>query len=55
MYHLRKRADVLTHVQQTHHQSHLPTFSQYIADYADRDGLAEWWAAPGVQKNLEVP
>jgi transposase len=50
---LRQRAEVLTHVPQTNHQYHLPAFSKNIADKANRDGLAERFAAPAVQQNIE--
>jgi hypothetical protein len=51
---MRKRAALLTHVQQTNQQYNLPAFSQNIAYKANRDGLAERVADPAVQKNIEV-
>jgi transposase len=54
MHLMRKRAAWLTHVQQTNHQYTLPAFSQNIAYKATRDGLAERFADPAVQKNIEV-
>jgi transposase len=54
MHLMRKRAEWLTHVQQTNHQYNLPAFGKNIADKANRDGLAERFADPAVQKNIEV-
>jgi len=54
MHLMRKRAELLTHVQQTNHQYNLPAFSKNIAYKANRDGLAERFADPAVQKNIEV-
>jgi transposase len=51
---MRKRAAWLTHVQQTHHQYNLPAFSKNIAYQANRDGLAERFADPAVQNNIDV-
>ena len=50
----RKRAALLTHVQQTTQQYNLPAFSKNIAYKANRDGRAERFADPAVQKNIEV-
>jgi transposase len=54
MHLMRKRAELLTHVPQTNHQYNLPAFSKNIAYQANRDGLAERFADPAVQKNIEV-
>jgi transposase len=54
MHLMRKRAELLTHVQQTNHQDNLPAFSKNIAYQANRDGLAERFADPAVQKTIEV-
>ena len=54
MHLMRKRAELLTHVQQTNHQYNLPAFSKNIAYKANRDGLAERFADPAVQKNIEA-
>lgn len=54
MHLMRKRAELLTHVQQTNHQYNLPAFSKNIAYKANRDGLAERFADPAVQNNIEV-
>jgi transposase len=50
----RKRAELLTHVQQTNHQYNLPEIGKKIADKANRDGVAERFPDPAVQKSLEV-
>jgi transposase len=51
---MRKRAELLTHVQQTNHQYNLPEIGQKIADKANRDGVAERFPDPAVQKSIEV-
>src|ERR671923_2981783 len=50
----RKRAELLTHVQNTNHQYNLPEIGQKIAYKANRDGVAERFADPAVQKTIEV-
>jgi transposase len=51
---VRKRAELLTHVQQTNSQYHLPEIGKKIAYKTNRPGVAERFAAPAVQKSLEV-
>ena len=51
---MRKRTELLTHEQQTNQQYNLPAFSKNIAYKANRDKLAERFADPAVQKNIEV-
>jgi transposase len=51
---VRKRAALLTHVQQTTSQSNLPALSKNIADKANREGVAERFPDPAVQKSIEV-
>src|SRR5262245_55436013 len=51
---MRKRAELLTHVQQTNHQDNLPEIGKKIAYKANRDGVAERFPAPAVQKSIEV-
>jgi transposase len=48
----RKRAALLTHVQNTHSQYNLPAIGKQIAYKANRDGVAERFADPAVQKSL---
>src|ERR671922_1360596 len=51
---MRKRAELLTHVQQTNSQYNLPEIGKKIAYKANRDGVAERVADPAVQKSIEV-
>jgi len=51
---MRKRAELLTHVQQITHQYNLPEIGKKIAYKANRDGVAERFADPAVQKSIEV-
>jgi transposase len=51
---VRHRAELLTHVQQTNSQYNLPEIGKKIAYKANRDGVAERFPAPSVQKSIEV-
>jgi transposase len=51
---MRQRADLLAHVQNTNRQYNLPEIGKKIADKANRDGVAERFADPAVQKTIEV-
>jgi transposase len=51
---MRKRAALLTHVQQTNSQYHLPKSGKKIADKANRAGVAERCPDPAVQKSIAV-
>jgi transposase len=51
---MRKRAELLTHIQQTNSQYNLPEIGKKIAYKANRDGVAERFPAPAVQKSIEV-
>jgi len=51
---MRQRAELLAHVQQPNSQYNLPEIGKKIADKANRDGVAERFADPAVQKNIEV-
>jgi len=51
---MRKRAEFLTHVQQTNSQYHLPAMGKKIAYQATRDGVAERVPDPAVQKSIAV-
>ena len=51
---VRKRAELLTHVQQTNHQYNLPEIGKDIAYKTNRPGVAERFADPAVQKSVEV-
>jgi transposase len=50
----RKRAELLTHVQQTNWQYNLPELGQKIAYKANRHGVAARFPDPAVQKSVEV-
>ena len=51
---MRKRAELLTHVQQTNSQYNLPEIGKKIAYKANRDGVAERFPEPAVHKSIEV-
>jgi transposase len=51
---MRTRAELLAHVQNTNSQYNLPEIGKKIAYKANRDGVAERFADPAVQKNIEV-
>jgi len=51
---MRKRAELLAHVQNTNSQYNLPEIGKKIAYKANRDGVAERFADPAVQKSMEV-
>src|SRR3989440_10927948 len=50
----RKRAELLTHVQQTNSQYNLPEIGKKIAYKTNRAGVAERFADPAVQKSIAV-
>ena len=50
----RKRGELLAHGQNTNSQYNLPAIGKKIADKANRDGVAERFADPAVQKSIEV-
>jgi transposase len=50
----RKRAELLTHVQNTNSQYNLPAIGKKIAYKANRDGVAERFPDPAVQKSIDV-
>jgi transposase len=50
----RQRAELLTHVQQTNWQYNLPEIGKQLAYKANRDGVAERFPDPAVQKSVEV-
>jgi transposase len=54
MHLVRKRAELLAHVQNTHSQYNLAALSKNIAYQANRDGLVERFAEPAVQKTIEI-
>jgi hypothetical protein len=52
MYLMRKRAELLTHVQNTNSQYNLPSIGKKIAYKANRTGVAERFPDPAVQKSI---
>jgi transposase len=51
---MRKRSELLAHVQNTNSQYNLPEIGKKIAYKTNRDGVAERFADPAVQKTIEV-
>ena len=51
---MRKRAELLAHVQHTNSQYNLPEIGKKIAYKANRAGVAERFADPAVHKSVEV-
>jgi transposase len=51
---VRKRGQLLAHIQSTRHQYQLPAFEGRIASPANRDGLSERFPDPSVRKSIEV-
>jgi transposase len=54
MYLMRRRAELLTHIQQTNSQYNLPEIGKKIAYKANREGVAERFPDPAVQKSIAV-
>jgi len=54
MYLTRKRAELLAHIQNTNSQYNLPEIGKKLAYKANRDGVAERFSDPAVQKSMEV-
>ena len=50
----RKRAELLAHVQNTNSQDNLPELRKQLAYQANREGVAERFPDPAVQKRVEV-
>ncbi len=51
---VRKRGELLAHIQNTNSQYNLPEFGKKIAYKANRQGLARCFSEPSVQKTIEV-
>lgn len=51
---MRKRAELLAHVQNTNSQYNLPEIAKKIAYKANREGVAERFEDPAVHKTIEV-
>jgi transposase len=54
MHLARKRGELLAHVHNTNSQYNLPAIGKKIAYTANRNGVAERFADPAVQKSIEV-
>src|SRR5918996_255202 len=54
MYLIRKREELLAHVQNTNSQYNLPDIGKKIAYKANREGVAERFCDPSVQRSIEV-
>jgi transposase len=54
MHLMHKRAELLSHVQNTNHQYNLPEIGKKIAYKANREGVAERFVDTAVQKSIEV-
>jgi transposase len=54
MHLMRKRAELLAHIQQTNSQYNLPEFGKKLAYKANRQGVAECFPDPAVQKSIAV-
>jgi transposase len=54
MHLMRKRAELLSHIQNTNHQYNLPEISKKIAYKANREGVTERFVDTAVQKSIEV-
>jgi transposase len=54
MYLPRKRAELLTHIQNPNSQYNLPEIGKRLAYNANRTGVAERFPDPAVQKSMEV-
>jgi transposase len=51
---LRQQAELLAHIQHTNRPSNRPEISKKLADKANRDGGAERFPDPAVQKSIEM-
>jgi transposase len=51
---VRKRAELLAHVQNTNHQYNLPEIRKNIGKKGNREGVAERFADVSVQKSIEL-
>jgi len=53
-YLVRKRADLLSHIQNTNNQHNLPAFGRKIAYHVHRQGVAQQFSDPAVRMAIEV-
>src|SRR5438105_1502140 len=54
MHLMRNRAELLAHIQNTNRQYNLPEIGKKLAYKGNRDGVAERFLEPAVQKSVEV-
>jgi transposase len=54
MHLMRKRAELLAHIQKTNSQSNLPELGKKLAYKANREGVAERFLEPAVQRSIDV-
>jgi transposase len=54
MHLMRKRAELLAHIQNTNHQYNLPEIGKKISYKANREGVTEHFVDTAVQKSIEV-
>jgi transposase len=54
MHFVRERADLLTHIQQTNHQYHLPKIGKTVKYKGNREGVAERFADDSARKTVET-
>jgi transposase len=54
MHLMRKRAELLAHIQNTNSQYNLPEIGKKLAYKANRDGVAERFPEPAIQKSIAV-
>ncbi|MCI0409679.1 MAG: IS110 family transposase, partial [Acidobacteria bacterium] len=54
LYLVRKRGQLLAHIQNTHHQCNLPEPTRKILYKANREGIAEKFTDPSVRRSVEV-
>ena len=54
MHLMRKRSELLTHIQNTNSQYNLPEIGKKIAYKANREGVAERFEEPSVRKSMEM-
>lgn len=54
MHLMRKRAELLAHIQNTNSQDHLPEIGKKLAYKANREGVAERFLEPAVHKSIAV-
>jgi transposase len=54
LYLVRKRGQLLAHIQNTHHQCNLPEPSRKIIYKSNREGLAERFTDPAVRRSIAI-